>query len=179
ALPSEICSRMKKAAGKVMSSVEFNNSAFNIEFLWDEETDRLKLLEINPRIAQSHADLFEKVDGCSNHRIILDIARGRRPEMPFREGPCNVAGKFFVRHFKNGIVKSAPGEQDVRRLKDAIPGIHVSLRAEEGRELAELDYQDSYSYKLAILYFGGDSPEDLQDKFELAKDILGYQIEDF
>lgn len=32
---------------------------------------------------------------------------------------------------------------------------------------------------LAILYFGGESTEDLQNKFELAKDILDYQIEDY
>jgi biotin carboxylase len=169
---------MRTAARSVMQHVGFNNSAFNIEFFWDRANDHLWLLEINPRISQSHADLFHKVDGVSNHKITLDVALGRHPRLPIREGPCEVAGKFFVRHFKNGVVRSAPGDEEVRRLKQAVPGIHVNLRAREGQELDNLDYQDSYSYKLAILYFGGDSEEDLRAKFKTARDILGYEIAD-
>ena len=176
--PEEVTERMREATRTVMKHLEYNNAAFNIEYFWDEESDNLWLLEINPRISQSHADLFHKVDSVSNHKITVNVALGRPPHLPVREGEYNVAGKFFVRHFKNGIVRSAPGEEEIQRLREAIPGIHMDLRVKEGQELEELLYQDSYSYKLAILYFGGEDEADLQQKFETAKDILGYEIED-
>lgn len=178
ALPEGVGERMRDAARKVMPHLGFNNAAFNIEFFWDEDTDKIWLLEINPRISQSHADLFHKVDGVPNHKITLDVALGRPPRLPAREGPYEVAGKFFVRHLKNGVVRKAPGERELRRLKEAVPDIHVDLRAEEGQKLEDLDFQDSYSYKLAILYFGGESGKDMQETFRKAKEILGYEIED-
>ncbi len=177
ALPSRIADRMREASRTVMAHVGFDSSAFNIEYFWDRENDNLWLLEINPRVSQSHADLFEKVDGAPNTKVPLDVALGRKPAMPKREGAYNVAGKFFVRRFENGIVRSAPGEEELQRVKEAIPGIHVDLQAKEGQRLDELDYQDSYSYKLAFLYFGGDSEEDLQSRFQLATEILGYEVE--
>ncbi len=177
-LPEGVHRRMRRAAKAIMSHVGFENSAFNIEFFWDKKSDDIKLLEINPRISQSHADLFHKVDGVSNHRIALAVNIGKHPDLPFREGPYEVAGKFFVRHFTNGIVRSAPGEEEVAEVREEIPDTYVELLAEKGQELEDLDYQDSYSYKLAIIYLGGDSREDLQRKFKKARDILGYDIED-
>jgi len=175
-IPDGVKARMKEKTKKVMKAMGFDNSAFNVEFFWDEETDDIKLLEINPRISQSHADLFHKVDGLPNHKIILDIALGESPGLPDKNGPYNIAGKFFIRHFKNGTVEKAPGTDDLDKLHDAYPDVHVELLAKEGQELEDLDYHDSYSYKLAIVYLGGETEKEMQRKFKDVKNILPFEI---
>ena len=62
-LPGKVQQKMQYLAETVMAHIGFDNSAFNIEFFWDEIQDQIWLLEINTRIAQAHCDLFEKVDG--------------------------------------------------------------------------------------------------------------------
>ncbi len=178
-LPATIKERMTGYARKIMKHIGFNNSAFNIEFYWDKDTDAIKLLEINPRISQSHAELFRKVDGVYNHKIILDAALGYPPEIPSNEGKWEKAGKFFVRHFRNGIVKKVPGKKNIEKIKEKYPDVVLDLVAEEGQELEDLPYQDSYSYKLGFVYLGGADDEEMQRKFEDVKKILDYRIEDF
>jgi hypothetical protein len=88
-----------------------------------------------------------------------------------------VAGKFFIRRFENGIIKKAPGQEELDKLHDVYPDVHVQLLAREGQELDELDYQDSYSYKLVIVYLGGMSREQMHQKFEHIKELLPFEIE--
>jgi hypothetical protein len=178
-LPEEIKERMFVYTKKLMKHIGFNNSSFNIEFYWDEQTDDIKVLEINPRISQSHAELFKKVDGVYNHKIVLDTALGRKPELPVKEGPFNTAGKFFIRHFKNGVVKNAPDEKNMNEVKKRYPDVVIELIAKKGQELESLPYQDSYSYKLGFVYLGGRNDKEMKEKFEHVKGILNYQIEEF
>lgn len=63
-LPGEIVQRVTDVSCRVIKQIGLDNSAFNIEFFWDGERDRINILEINPRISQSHAPLFTYVDGC-------------------------------------------------------------------------------------------------------------------
>ncbi len=170
--------RLAEASKNVMQHIQFDNWSYNIEYLWDEDNDTLSLLEINPRISQSHADLFDKVDGASNHKIPVSIALGRKPGLPSQQGEYKVAGRFFVRRFENGIVESAPGDRELAQLKKEIPDVIYEILAEEGQELEELEYQDSYSYKLAILYLGGETEDELLRKFKRAKQILGFEVEE-
>ena len=46
----------------------------------------LHVLEVNPQHSQSHAELFEQVDGVPNHLAMLRLALGRDPELPPRQG---------------------------------------------------------------------------------------------
>ncbi len=177
-LPANIKERMYEYTRKIMPHLGFNNSTFNIEFYWNKDTDDIKLLEINPRISQSHSDLFKKVDGVYNHKIIIDVALGNPPSLPAQEGRFTMAGKFFIRHFKNGIVTNAPDEEKIKKMHEQYPDVVLDLVAEEGEKLEDLCYQDSYSYKLGFVYLGGESIKDMQEKFENIKKILGYEIED-
>jgi len=177
-LPESVKERMTEYTKKIMPHIGFNNSTFNIEYYWDEETDDIKLLEINPRISQSHAELFRKVDGAFNLKIIVDVALGYPPSLPDNEGPFAMGGKFFIRHFKNGMVKKAPGDKEIEKVHEQYSDVVLDLISKEGEKLEDLAYQDSYSYKLGFAYLGGESIEDMQEKFENVKRILDYQIED-
>ncbi|MFO7982031.1 MAG: ATP-grasp domain-containing protein [Desulfuromonadales bacterium] len=175
-MPQEIRDRIKEASRDVMRQIGFDNSPFNIEFLYNRDEDKLWLLEINPRIAQSHSDLFKKVDGTSNHHIMVQVGLGNHPQWPRRQGDFGAAGKFFVRSFEGGTVARTPDAEDIARVKDLFPGTIVQSLVEEGQELSELKYQDSYSYKLALLYMGAENHEKLRENFEKAKEILGYKV---
>ena len=59
-----------------MEGLGFDNGLFNIEMTYDAAADRIAIIEINPRMASQFADLYEKVDGTSSYRVLLDIARG-------------------------------------------------------------------------------------------------------
>ena len=67
-LPLEVRKRMAAITSALVKHVGFDNSCFNVEFFWEPKTDKLWFLEINTRLAESHCDLFQKIDGRSNGR---------------------------------------------------------------------------------------------------------------
>ncbi len=174
--PAELQERMIETATKVMRRVGFGDEAFNIEFFHDRAQDRLALLEINPRMSQSHGDLYAKVDGLPNQKIVSDLAVGRRPELPRRQGTYAYAAKFYLRQFTDAVVTRAPDAEAIARVEREVDGAVVDLKIAEGTLLSELSGQDAYSYALAHVYVGGDSEEALQDAYarcveELAIDL--------
>ena len=50
---------------------------FNIEMMYDAATDRIGIIEINPRMASQFADLYEKVDGTNSYTHPARYRRGR------------------------------------------------------------------------------------------------------
>jgi hypothetical protein len=136
----------------------------------------LWLLEINPRIAQSHSDLFKKVDGASNHRIMVQVGLGRHPKWPHRQGAFGVAAKLFIREFSDGLVTRIPGAEQIAEVSRRFPGTIVQPLVRKGMRLSELPFQDSYSFKLAILYMGAANSKKLLRNFQNAAEILGYQV---
>ncbi|GAB3213750.1 hypothetical protein GCM10027294_48070 [Marinactinospora endophytica] len=62
-LPGHVTERLTAVSRRVVERLGLDSVTFNIEFFWDPETDRIRLLEVNPRHSQSHAKLFEYVDG--------------------------------------------------------------------------------------------------------------------
>jgi quercetin dioxygenase-like cupin family protein len=176
-LPARVRKRMTEVIDIFMSQVGYDNAPFNAEFFWDANTDQIWLLEINPRISESHADLFRKVDGASHHEIATDLSLGVRPRLPYRDGEFACAGKFFIRSYHDAIVKAAPSPEAIAEVARRIPGTIVSLTAEPGQQLSELMDQDSYSYTLALLWIGAASPARLQKRYEQAVEILEFELE--
>ncbi|MEX2599751.1 MAG: D-alanine--D-alanine ligase, partial [Dehalococcoidia bacterium] len=150
----------------------------NVEFFWDQESDRLWLLEINTRITQSHGDLYEKVDGVSNHQVMVDIALGRRPEFPYRRGGFKRAAKFFLRTTENAFVRYAPSGDELRRVSEAIPGAFVLPQVGSGMWLSDIVEQDSYSYALAHIYLGGRNQKELLERYDQVVSMLDFQLTD-
>src|SRR5690606_10568430 len=98
-LPEGVRRRQVESSTKVIEQVGLESSTFNIEYFWDADTDRINLLEVNPRHSQSHAIMFEQVDGASNHEVQLRLALGRAPDMPTGKGDYAIAAKCFLREF--------------------------------------------------------------------------------
>ena len=176
-LPLEIQHRMFDVTRAAIQQIGFHHGAFNIEFFYDQNSDNVWLLEINPRPSQSHADLFQKVHGVSHFATLVDLALGRKPRPLPDDGECNVAAHFFVRAHEPGRVVQAPTREAIARLQRRQPMTRVKLEVQRGDHLADLRNQDSYSYELASLYIGGRDRKDVLDKHDEAMTALQFEIE--
>jgi len=161
----------------VMEKMELVERGFNVEFFWDESTDRVWLLEINTRPSQSHADLFDKVDGCTNEAILIDLALGREQRMPHREGAFGAAGKFFVRRFEDAEIAWVPSSEEIASIERDHPGTRIDVRVRAGQRLSDMPARDSYSYELAWIHAGAEDHDRLDRIFEDCAARLSFGFE--
>lgn len=176
-LPAEVQERMGELSRRIVKAVGLDHGAFNIEFFWDVRTNRLAVLEINARHSQSHARLFQLVDGRSNHGVMLDLALGREPHMPHREGEFAVAALWMLRSFSDGRARRLPTPVEVAALEAEIPGTTIAITAREGKWLSDNHRGDSYSYELARITVAGHSAGEVEANFVAARDGLVFDIE--
>lgn len=179
-VPRKIQQRGIEVAEKVLKQMEFDNGCFNMEFFWNKKTDELLIIEINPRVSQSHCYQFEKVDGASNHEIAIHVALGDTPEFEPGAGPFNHAAKFMLRLYRQGDarVTRIPSDKELKKLRERFPDAEVLLLVEEDQKLSELLDQDAYSYVLAEVYVAGDTAQEMRDKYQQAVDMLPFEFED-
>jgi hypothetical protein len=175
-LPPHVQEKIAELSTKVMLHIGYDGAPFNIEFFWDPNRDHLWLLEINTRISQSHSDLFAKVDGQTNHRIMLDLALGERPDFPAGQGRYKCAGKFFIRRFADALVRSVPSAADIQRVEERFPDTKVVILAQQGMRLSDLPDQEPYSHNIGWVYLGADSEEELVDKYERVIEMLPFGL---
>ncbi|SFP92201.1 ATP-grasp domain-containing protein [Nitrosomonas cryotolerans] len=176
-LPQRIQQRMISEAQKVMNHLQYDNAPFNIEFFYEERHDHIWLLEINPRISQSHCDIFRKVDGASHHEVMIDLALGDQPDFPKRKGNFHCAAKFFFRTHHNGVLKQVPGQEQIQRVKKRFPDALINIHVKEGMRPSDLQSQESYSYELGYVCMGADNEHALLDNHRQCLEILKFEFQ--
>ena len=172
ALPKGVQARMAEIATTVMEGLGFDNGLFNIEMMFDRETGRIAIIEINPRLASQFADLYEKVDGTNSYKVLLDIARGRAPSFARRQGRHGFAASCVLRSFIDLAVEAVPSDADVQRLGRLYPDIRVEVHARPGRKLSD-EPHDGQSYRYGIVNLGGRDLADALRKFAACQNELG------
>lgn len=177
-LPEEVQEHIADVSRRVIEAVGLDHSTFNIEYFWEPETRKLNLLEINSRHSQSHAKLFQLVDGRPNHACMIDLARGRRPQMLEQNGEFATAAAWFLRRFTDGTVQRAPTQQEVRTLQQRYPGTTIQIEKEEGERLSDGVAEDSYSFVLAEIFTAGQSQAEMVATYEKVAGELNFEIED-
>jgi hypothetical protein len=174
--PQRMQAKSLEVTERLMSQIGLDNSAFNLEFIWDEPADELKLIEVNPRISQSLSDMFEKVHGSSNHEVAVELALGMEPDYPRAEGHFNCAAKFMWRHYEDALVVRSPSAEEIAQVEREFPETEVYIEAKEGMRLSELRDQDSYSYEIAIILLGADNHRQLMERYARCQQILGFEF---
>jgi biotin carboxylase len=179
--PSSLPHRMQAGlcalAERVVGATGLDACAFNVEVFVDTDRGQFGLLEINSRLSQSHAPLFELVDGTTHLKIMVDLALGRAVELPRRQGPYAVAAKFFLRSFEDGVVARVPTPATLEALERELPGAIVHVLVDQGTRLSDLTDQDSYSYELAEVYLGAADQPELQRRWEHCQRLLDIGVE--
>lgn len=178
ALPQRVQERMAEVACRFIAHAGLDRSDWNAEFYWNEADDSLYLLEVNTRCSQSHAPLFWLVDGRAHFEVMVDLALGREPRMPHREGRHATAAKFMVRVYQpDGRVGRVPDASDLRRVSEMAPDTLAKVAVEPGMRLSEMQHQDSYSYEIATLFMGARDTEELEAHYARAIDLLDFEID--
>ncbi|MET8678974.1 ATP-grasp domain-containing protein [Streptomyces sp. NPDC004647] len=177
-LPETVVRRLKDISERVITQIGMDSATFSIEYFYDADTGAINLLEINPRHSQSHAEMFEYVDGVPNHHCMLSLALGRDPQLPDAQGPYEVAAKWYYRRFEDGVVERRPTQEEIDSLQAEIPGVRIEVVPEEGQRLSDMPGQDSYSYELAHIFIGADSEAELLAKYDRCVESLRFAFDD-
>ena len=175
--PESVRERLVDLSERVISRMGLDDTAFNIEYFYDPSEDKIILLEVNPRHAQSHAMLFENVNGLANHETALSIALGEEPSLG-SGGKYAFAVRWFLRRFRDGFVHSVPSEEEIARVQRQHPGTRIEIVAQPDKWLSELPGQDSYSFELADIFVGARNPEEAERKYRECVDALHFDIRD-
>lgn len=176
-LSEDVQEKIEKIAKKIMKFIGYNNNTFNIEFFYNRTSGKITLLEINPRHSQSHAFLFDKVDGVINHKIQIDLALGKKPELPERgSGKYKKAAKFMTRTFQDGFITKVPNHRELRKLSKDHKDVLIKLLVKEGTRLSQLNYQDSYSYELANIFIPAMDENDLLEKYHKIINEMKFKV---
>lgn len=177
-LPQHLIDRVSDLAKRIVKRMGLRSTTFDIEFFVDTGTERVWVLEVNPRLSQSHAALFDHVDGVANHHCMVSLALGKDPRMPHRQGRYATAAKYFLRHFTDGVVRRVPTAEEIELIEHRIPGTTVDVVTEQGARLSRQYAKDSYSYELANIHIGADSQEELAHKYERCVAALPFEIDE-
>ncbi|EPH43242.1 ATP-grasp domain-containing protein [Streptomyces aurantiacus] len=179
ALPDSVQDRLADISRRVIARIGLDNSTFCIEYFCDLDSGRIGLLEVNPRHSQSHAELFEQVDGIPNHYCQIAIALGEDPRLPRRQGPYALAAKWFLRRFTDGRVTHRADDEALERLCGEIPGVKTIPLVDAGARLSEVSQAtDSYSYELAHVYTAAADQKELRDKYTRAVAALDFRFDE-
>jgi hypothetical protein len=170
--------RMREVAERVMTRIGFDNATFSVEFFCDPDSGQVCLLEINPRHSQSHSELFEFVDGVANHEIMVRLGLGEDPGRRTRKGKYQIAGKWLLRRFEDGVVTRVPTPEEIAAVQERVDGTQIEIVPEVGQRLSELPEQDSYSFELAELFVAARTEHEMEQKYRACVDALPFEFDD-
>jgi hypothetical protein len=176
-LPNDVQQRMTCIAKKYMASLNLNNSFFNIEMVYDENNNTIKIIEINPRMSSQFSDLIEKVDGLNSYTILLQLVYGEKVEHKSGLGVFNCASSYVLRCFTDHRVIKLPKEHEIKLVETQYPEIRVESYGIVGEKLSH-QLQDVDSYKYGIIQLGGRDQDDLDRKLRHALKYLSYELEE-
>jgi len=176
-LPPDLEARANDVGRRILQQVNYDNGCFNVEFLYDEEADKLWVIEVNTRISQSHCELFRIVDGRSNHEIAVSVALGDEPTLPDHKGEAETAAKFYITRHGDAEVTREPEPEEIRELSEDF-GALLEFEAHRGDRLSDLPNQPVYCYNVGYVWLGADSPEGLRERYRALIERIPMEFSD-
>ena len=174
-LPAPIQDRMAALSARAVRALGFNHGFFNVELIWDDRTDRIQLIEVNPRLAAQFGDMYEKVDGVNTYQLLLDLTLGRAPRAGPARGEFGAAASFVFREF-NDATKIAPDRVQTDWLAATYPDALLNMYIKEGNSRwREMKWLGSYRY--AVLNMGGRDHQDLHARYDIVCRHIGFEKE--
>jgi ATP-grasp domain len=163
-LPASVQKRMEDIATKTMHAIGFDFGLFNMEMYYCEQSDTIKIVEINPRLARQFGDMHEKVDGCNTLDILIALSLGG--PLPDKTKPkYGCAASFVFRDFSGKGLHAGPSAMQLDWLHRTYPDARLLVYPKQGASLArEVKWLGSYRY--AVLNLGGADWEDLTQRHD-------------
>ena len=174
-LPSAVQSRALDVARRFLAAVGFTHGLFNMEFFYDAASDRLTVIEFNPRMASQYSDLYRRVLGIDLHAMALALAHGRDPASARRGVPtAGAAASFVYRAFDPADRVHLPSAAQTRAFTQAYPDALLFPYPKSAGSIAR-DFKWLGSYRYGIIHLGGRDKADLRARCEAASALLGWQ----
>jgi biotin carboxylase len=172
-LPAEVLSRMTALAEQLFTRLDYAYGFFNIELIYDPDSGRIQIVEINPRMASQIMNLYRRVDGYDPYQVLFDLALGEAPRVTSGAGAFGAAASFVFRRFDGRAVTRVPGRAQIDSVRQRYPDARLMLYLKRGASLArEMKWLGSHRY--AVLNLGGESAEDLHQRYDDIRRTLAF-----
>ncbi|MCW2310357.1 ATP-grasp domain-containing protein [Rhodoferax antarcticus] len=166
--------RALEVARRFLTHVGFTHGLFNMEFFYDEATDRLTVIEFNPRMAAQFSDLYLRVRGIDLHRYALALAHGQDPAtLPLAVPSAGAAASFVYRSFSIDTQVSQPTAAQKEALLGAYPDALLFEFPKTPSQIAR-DFKWLGSYRYAIVHQAAVDATALRRDCEDASRLLGW-----
>ena len=173
-LAHDVQQRALDVARRFLNAIGFSHGFFNMEFFFDAKTDRLAVIEFNPRLASQMADLYRRVHGIDAHALALALALGEDPlSVPRLQPSAGAASSFVFRAFDPLAVPAAPSAAQQARLHADFQDALLLLFPKQGSSL-QRDFKWLGSHRMAVLHLGGRDEHDLRERCIRASALLGW-----
>ena len=173
-LPPAVGARALDVARRFLGAIGFRHGLFNLEFFHDPVSDRLSVIECNPRMAAQFGDLYRRVSGLDPHAIGLALARGEDPcRVPRTEPTAAVAASLVYRAFDPQRVPAPPTAAQRQAFRRAFPdGLVLSL-PKSGQALSR-DFKWTGNHHHGFVHLGAGSHAELLERAAQASALLGW-----
>ena len=176
-LPAAVQARALHVAQRFLAAVGYHHGFFNMEFFFDSASDRLAVIEFNPRLASQFSDLYRRTLGLDAHRMSLALACGEdplhSPHAPRTQPVAGAATSLVYRSFDSAGVPPQPSPYRVHRLRVAFPDALFYPMPKHGHGLAR-DFKWLGSHRYGIVHLGGRDEHDLRERAIQASALLGW-----
>jgi hypothetical protein len=173
-LDPAVQARAADIARRFLGAVGFDDGMFNMEFFHDPVSDKLTVIEFNPRLASQFGDLYQRVDGVNPHAMALALASGRDPaEVPRSVPQAGAAASFVYRAFDAASLPPMPSWSQRRRLEREFADSLLFTYPKRGHALAR-DFKWLGNQRYGILHLGGRDRGQLQRRCLEASALLGW-----
>ena len=176
-LPPEVQSRMADVARRLIPALGLDATFFNVEMFWSAASDRIAIVEVNPRMVGQFADLYARALGGSSYPDAMRLATGAAPRArPARPDGC--AASLPLRTIEPVRVRKAPAQEQLRALEREFPGAPLLWsECATGDVLCDFDAEDGASIRYAILNLGAGERAQLDARLVELEAALGYELE--
>jgi hypothetical protein len=174
-LPAAVQARALDVARRFLQAVGFTHGLFNMEFFYDAASDRLTVIEFNPRMASQYSDLYLRVLGVDLHALALALAHGRDPATVPRQIPtAGAAASFVYRSFASTDAVHLPTAAQTQAFRQGYPDALLFPFPKSAGSIAR-DHKWLGSYRYGITHLGGTDAADLRAHCEAASALLGWE----
>jgi hypothetical protein len=181
-LNAQVQAKALDVATQFLSAVGFDYGMFNMEFFYDAQTEKLTVIEFNPRMASQFADLYMRVDGIDLYAMALALAHGQDPWTVPRALPtAGAATSAVYRVFDHSAshltqrIPPMPSTEQLAQLAYKFPD-HLLLQFPKAGHSLARDFKWLGSYRYGILHLGGQDAADLRARVDAASHILQWPL---
>ncbi|MBL4683964.1 MAG: hypothetical protein JKY37_05200 [Nannocystaceae bacterium] len=167
-LSQDVQQRMSELTADVVRGLGIRHGQFNVELFYDRKTDKLGIIEINPRLSYQFADLYEFVDGSNTYDVLLDLTLGRAPRFRSRDGQFSHCASFVMRTFEGKKLKAVPDQAHVDAFNGRYTESTVKIYGKAGGSMrGEMKALGSYRYSIVNV-----AAHSLLDLFAIQQDAI-------